>query len=109
MPFVAHRVRPTQVVALFGQKVEEGLQGGYPVIDARPLLVNESVKIAPLYVTPGFRAGRHELVYIAEIVDWRAAFRKAAPQVLFELDQTFVFVHALASVSRSIPAQTNSV
>ena len=110
MALEAHRVGPAQVAALFGQEVEEDLQGGHPALDGRRpetrLRVGWSTKASISCIVTsrqGLAQTAAKLAHIADVVDRGAATGRPPLQVLGELFKIAELVH---DVSLSAPEFT---
>jgi hypothetical protein len=78
-----HWIHTVQFVAVFGQKIELGLQSRHPSFDGTGLqvgvmlLIHKGIDIVHRDLTPGFRTARSKLADIAQVIDRRSAVRKA--------------------------------
>jgi hypothetical protein len=99
MSLEAHWVRPIQFAAVFGQKVEVGLErrhapfhgGGLAL--GLALLVNELVHVVHRDLAPRLRADPDKQAHIANIVCGGATIWKPPPQVLLKVLHAVEFVH----------------
>ena len=98
------RVRPGQIAALLGQKVEEDFEGRNPALDGRgappglALVINKCIDVVHCHLTPGCAAKSRKLSHIANVIDGRAPLRRTPPQVLLEglnAERTIHEVHEL--------------
>ena len=115
MTLHAHRIRPTQITALFGLEVEKCLQGGYASFHggrfqpALTLLIYKTVYILHLYFSPRLGTYCHKLTQITDIILVRAAIWKSPPQVSFKFIWAFFSVHLASPGTLVYLLETNSV
>jgi hypothetical protein len=101
--FEAHRVGPGQLARLFGQTIEERLEGGHPALDRRraaaglTLPIHKGVDILHRHVAPGALTGSCEQAHVTQVINRRAPTRKTPLQIAFETENGFITVHGLAS------------
>ena len=84
VPFEANRVRPIQVTAFFGQKVEENFQTSHPSFDggcaqtSLALVIDKGVNIVHCHFSPGFGTVGRKLTHIADIINRGASTRRSS-------------------------------
>jgi hypothetical protein len=73
--FEADWIRPGQITAFFGQKVEENFQASHPSFDggrsqsSLALVINKCINVVHAHFRPGLRAEGHKLANIAYIIN----------------------------------------
>jgi hypothetical protein len=101
--FEAHRVGPGQLAGLFGQTIEEGLEGGHPALDGGraaaglALEIDKGVDILHRHLAPGALTNQRELAHVTEVIDGRPAAWKTPLQIVLKTRNGFIAVHGLAS------------